>query len=206
MRKYLAEGIGTFALVFFGTGAIVVNQEINGIITNLGIAIIFGLIVMVMIYSLGDISGAHLNPGVTIGFCFSGKFPLKEVLPYVVSELSGAIFASIVLKLLFPDNTVLGCTIPSGNVIQSFIVEFLLSFFLMFVILNVAHGSKEKGMFAGIAIGATVLIEAIFAGPISGASMNPARSMGPAIITFHFQYLWIYILAPVLGVLIAVRI
>ena len=206
MRKYLAEAIGTFALVFCGTGAIIINQETNGIISNSGIAITFGLIVMVMIYALGDISGAHFNPSVTFGFALLGKFPINQIIQYIASQLAGAIFASLLLKLLFPANILLGSTTPSGTIYQSFILEMILSFFLMIVILSVSHGSKEQGMFAGIAIGATVLLEAMFAGPISGASMNPARSIAPAIVTGHYQHLWIYILAPVIGVIIAVSV
>lgn len=204
MKKYLSESIGTFALVFCGTGAIIINQETNGTISHVGIAFTFGLIVMAMIYALGDISGAHLNPAVSIAFTLSGRFPVKRLFPYIVSQLAGALLASLVLRYLFPENELLGITLPSGTASQSFILEFILSFFLMLVIINVATGSKEQGMFAGLAIGSTVLLEAMFAGPICGASMNPARSLGPAIISGHLEYLWIYLSAPIAGAALAI--
>jgi aquaporin Z len=188
-RKYFAEILGTFAMVFCGTGAIIINQQTNGAITHVGVAITFGLIVMAMIYALGNISGAHLNPAVTIAFTLAKKFKLKQVLPYIISQLVGAFLASLVLKYLFPTNEFLGATIPSGTAFQSFILEFILTFLLMLVIINVATGSKEQGMFAGLAIGSTVLLEAMFAGPICGASMNPARSLAPAIISGHIEHL-----------------
>lgn len=204
MNKYIAELLGTFALVFCGTGAIVINQQSGGAVTHVGIAITFGFIVMAMIYSLGDISGAHMNPAVTIAFTIAGRFQLKQVLPYIISQLLGAILASFLLKYLFPANETLGATLPAGTDLQSFILEFILTFFLMFVIINVATGSKEQGMFAGLAIGSTVLLEAMFAGPISGASMNPARSIAPALASGHLEHLWIYIAAPVSGAIAAI--
>lgn len=206
MSKYIAELIGTFALVFCGTGAIVINEQSNGAVTHVGIAITFGLIVMAMIYALGDISGAHMNPAVTIAFAIVKRFPLKQVLPYIISQLTGAFLASITLKFLFPENDTLGATLPAGTVMQSFILELILAFFLMLVIINVATGSKEQGMFAGLAIGSTVLLEAMFAGPISGASMNPARSITPAIVSGHTEHLWIYIVAPIAGAAFAIPI
>jgi aquaporin NIP len=199
MKKYIAELLGTYALVFAGTGAIIINQQTNGAITHVGIAITFGLIVMSMIYTFGDISGAHLNPAVTIAFTVAKRFPLTQLFPYLLSQVSGAVLASLTLKLLFPGNTLLGSTLPAGSDMQSFILEFLLTFFLMLVIINVATGSKEQGMFAGLAIGSMVALEAMFAGPICGASMNPARSLGPAIVSGHFESIWLYLLAPVLG-------
>lgn len=204
MRKYVAEFLGTFALLFCGTGAIVINQESAGAISHVGIAITFGLIVMAMIYTLGDISGAHLNPAVTIAFTLAGRFPLKNVLPYVVSQLAGAFLASGLLRYLFPANDTLGATLPSGAPVQSLIFEFILTYFLMLVIIHVATGSKEQGMFAGLAIGSTVLLEAMFAGPICGASMNPCRSISPAIISGHTEHLWLYVVAPILGAALAV--
>ncbi|RTL57227.1 MAG: MIP family channel protein [Sphingobacteriales bacterium] len=204
MRKYLAEFIGTFTLVFCGTGAVVINEVSNGQVTHAGIAITFGLVVMAMIYAVGDVSGAHLNPAVTIAFAVNKNFEWKKTIPYLTSQLSGAIAASTALKLLFPANSLLGATIPGGSAIQSFILEVLLTFFLMFVILQVATGSKEQGMFAGLAIGSVVLLEAMFAGPVSGASMNPARSLAPAIVSGHFNDIWVYLTAPFIGALIAV--
>lgn len=204
MKRYLAEILGTFALVFCGTGAIIINQQTNGAITHVGVAITFGLIVMAMIYALGNISGAHLNPAVTIAFALAKKFEVKQVAPYIISQLLGAILASLVLKYLFPTNEFLGATIPSGTALQSFILEFILTFFLMLVIINVATGSKEQRMFAGLVIGSTVLLEAMFAGPICGASMNPARSLAPAIVSGHTEHLWVYISATILGAALAI--
>ncbi|MDQ3194218.1 MAG: MIP family channel protein [Bacteroidota bacterium] len=199
MRKYLAEFIGTFALVFCGTGAIIINEQTDGAIGHAGIAITFGLIVLVMIYTFGDTSGAHFNPAVTIGFSIADLFNRKEILPYIMSQISGALLASGILKLLFPDNQNLGSTLPAGGILQAFVFEIILTYFLMLVILNVSQGSKEIGVLAGIAIGSTVLLEAMFAGPVSGASMNPARSLGPAIISGNIQTIWIYMIAPVIG-------
>lgn len=204
MNKWLAEFLGTFALVFCGTGAIVINQESGGTVTHVGIAITFGFIVMAMIYALGHISGAHLNPAVTIAFTIAGRFGIKGVLPYVVSQLAGAFLASFTLHYLFPGNETLGATLPAGSEMQSAILEFILTFFLMLVIIHVATGSKEQGMFAGLAIGSTVLLEAMFAGPICGASMNPARSISPAVVSGHIEHLWIYIAAPILGAAFAI--
>lgn len=206
MNKYIAEFIGTFGLVFCGTGAIIINEQTNGIVTHIGIAITFGLIVMAMIYALGNVSGAHINPAVTIAFTIAKKFRVNEVLPYISSQVAGAFLASLILRYLFPMNNTLGTTLPSGTVLQSFILEFILTFFLMLVIINVATGSKEQGMFAGIAIGSTVLLEAMFAGPISGASMNPARSLAPAIVSGHTEHLWIYLTATILGAALAIPV
>ena len=206
MKKYIAEIIGTFALVFCGTGAIIINEQTQGTISHVGVAMTFGLIVMAMIYSLGNISGAHLNPAVSIAFTLAKKFPAKELAPYIVSQIAGALAASFVLKYLFPSNSTLGATLPSGTASQSFILECILTFILMLVIMNVATGSKEKGLFAGIAIGATVMQEAMFAGPICGASMNPVRSLAPALVSGHTQHLWIYLTATTLGAALAVPI
>ena len=204
MRKYFAEMIGTFALVFCGTGAIVINEQSGGTVTHIGIAITFGLVVATMIYSVGDISGAHLNPAVTIAFWISRSFPGREILPYIVSQATGAFSASLTLHSLFPADEFLGSTLPSGSAMQSFVLELILSFILMFVILRVANGSKEQGMFAGLAIGSVVLLEAMFAGPVSGASMNPVRSIAPAVVAGHTEHLWVYVLAPIVGAGIAV--
>ena len=206
MKKYLAEFLGTYALVFAGTGAIIIDQETHGSITHAGVAITFGLIVMSMIYALGDISGAHLNPAVSIAFAAAKKFPLKELIPFVISQLSGAVSASFTLKYLFPANQFLGATIPAGSDLQSFILEFILTFFLMLVIINVAKGSKEQGLFAGLAIGSIVALEAMFAGPICGASMNPARSLAPALVSGHTEHLWIYLSATIFGAVAAIPV
>lgn len=191
-------------MVFAGTGAIVINQHSGGVIGHAGIAMVFGLIVLAMIYTFGDISGAHLNPAVTLGFAAAGRFPRKEVPIYITAQLAGAFAASFILKILFPENLTLGATLPTGSVSQSFILEVILTTILMLVILSVSTGSKEKGITAGIAIGAVVALEAMFAGPVSGASMNPARSLAPAIVSGHFQHLWLYLVATILGALIAV--
>lgn len=205
-RKYIAEFIGTFAVIFCGTGAIIINQQSNGAISHVGIAITFGLIVMAMIYALGPLSGAHLNPAVSIAFVIAGKFKLNQLLPYIISQVAGGLAASVILKFLFPQNDLLGSTIPAGSDSQSFVLEFILTFFLMLVIINVAIGSKEQGMFAGLAIGSTVLLEAMFAGPICGASMNPARSIAPAIVSNHLEHLWIYIVAPIAGASLSIPV
>lgn len=199
MRKYVAEIIGTFAMMFCGTGAIIIDQQSNGAISHLGISITFGLIVMAVIYALGNISGAHLNPAVSIAFTLAGKLEVKQLTPYILSQIIGAFLASFLLRYLFPENEFLGATIPSGTVLQSFILEFVITFILMLVIINVATGGKEKGIFAGLVIGLTVLLMALFAGPICGASMNPARSIAPAIVSGHMENLWIYLVAPILG-------
>ncbi len=204
MKRYAAETIGTFALVFAGTGAIVVNQASGGAITHVGVALTFGLVVLAMIYTLGAISGAHLNPAVTLGFCTAGRMPWSEALPYLASQCLGAFAASGLLRVLFPKDATLGATLPAGALMQSFILEVVLTAILMFVILNVSTGAKEKGITAGITVGAVIALEALFAGPICGASMNPARSLAPAVFSGHLEHLWIYLFAPALGALLAV--
>lgn len=206
MKKYTAEFIGTFALVFCGTGAITIDEVTKGAVTHVGIAITFGLIVMAMIYAMGEKSGAHLNPAVTLAFFINGNFPGKDVLYYILSQLAGALFASLFLKFLFPGSVTLGTCFPSGSALQSFVLEFILTFLLMLVIVNVATGSKEQGLFAGVAIGSVILLEAMFAGPISGASMNPARSLAPALVSGNLNGLWIYLTAPPLGAAAAIGI
>ena len=204
IKKFMAEVIGTFALVFAGTGAIVINDVSGGSITHVGIALTFGLVVLAMIYTVGDISGAHLNPAVTSAFWLSGRFPAGLVIPYIASQCLGAFAASGVLRFLFPTHGTLGSTLPAGSEMQSFVLEFILTFLLMFVILNVSTGAKEKGITAGIAVGAVIGLEAMFAGPICGASMNPARSLAPAVVSGHLEHLWIYLAAPVLGACFAI--
>ena len=191
-------------MVFAGTGAIVINDVSGGAVTHVGIALTFGLVIMAMIYTVGDISGAHFNPAVTSAFWLSGRFAGKQVLPYVLSQGAGAIAASGVLHFLFPTQTTLGATLPAGSDMQSFVLELILTFLLMFTILNVSTGAKEKGVTAGITIGAVIGLEAMFAGPICGASMNPARSLAPAVVSGHLEHLWIYLAAPVMGAWLAV--
>ena len=206
MKPLIAEAFGTFALVFVGTGAIVINDVTAGGVTHVGIALSFGLIVMTMIYAVGDVSGAHLNPAVTIGFCLARRFPLVSVPPYILAQLIGAFAASAVLRILFANHASLGATFPVGSQTQSFVLEIILTLMLMFVILNVSTGPKELGIMAGIAIGGVIGLEALFAGPICGASMNPARSLAPAILSGNLSSLWIYLVAPPLGASLAVPI
>jgi aquaporin Z len=204
LKPLLAEFIGTFALVFAGTGSIVINDVSGGSITHVGIALTFGLVVLAMIYAVGDISGAHLNPAVTTGFWLSGRFPISQAMLFIPAQCLGAFAATGILRVLFPAHPTLGATLPSGAAMQSFILELILTFLLMFVILNVSTGAKEKGITAGIAVGAVIGLEAMFAGPICGASMNPARSLAPAVVSGHLESLWIYLTAPFTGVAIAV--
>ncbi|HEX4343299.1 MAG TPA: aquaporin, partial [Verrucomicrobiae bacterium] len=199
MRQSAAEFFGTFALVFAGTGALIINEASGGTVSHIGVALTFGLVVLAMIYAVGDISGAHLNPAVTIAFWVARRLPGKTVMRYLPAQFLGAIFASLLLKFLFPTNANLGATHPAGSFMQSFVLETVLTFFLVFVILNVSTGAKEKGITAGIAIGAIIALEAAFAGPISGASMNPARSLAPALVSLQLNDVWIYLTAPVLG-------
>jgi aquaporin Z len=173
MKKLAAELLGTFALVFAGTGAIVINDVAGGSVTHVGVALTFGLIVLAIVYAVGDVSGAHLNPAVTLGFFAALRLPARSVLPYVGSQLAGALLASHCLRLLFPGNATLGATLPRGDDAQAFMLEFILTCLLMFVILSVSTGAKEKGITAGIAVGSVV-------GPISGASMNPACRANPS--------------------------
>lgn len=199
MKKFVAEALGTFGLVFAGTGAIVINEASNGAITHAGIALTFGLVVLAMIYTIGDISGAHLNPAVTLGFWAARRLPGRDVGPYIISQVIGALIATGLLRLLFPQNKLLGATLPAGSELQSFVLEAVLTFLLMLTILNVSTGAKEKGITAGIAVGAVIGLEAMFAGPICGASMNPARSLAPALVSGHLEHLWLYLIAPPLG-------
>jgi aquaporin NIP len=204
VKKLAAEFIGTFSLVFAGTGAIVVNETSNGAVTHVGVALTFGLVVLAMIYTVGDISGAHLNPAVSLGFFAARRFQLREVIPYIVSQCAGAFAASGILRLLFPRDATLGATLPAGSATQSFVLELILTAILMFVILGVSTGAAEKGITAGIAVGSVIGLEAMFAGPICGASMNPARSLAPAVVSQHLSSLWIYLVAPTIGALLAV--
>jgi aquaporin Z len=202
-NRYLAEGIGTFALVFAGCGAIVVNDLFGGVLGHAGVSLVFGLVVMAVIYAVGNISGAHINPAVTLGFMFAGRLEKSQVPAYIASQLAGAVLAAATLWLLFPGHETLGATLPASDQWRVFVLEVLLSFFLMFVILNVSSGHKEVGIMAGVAIGGTVALEAMFAGPVSGASMNPARSLAPALLSGQFEGAWIYLVAPVVGMFLA---
>ena len=206
MRNYISEIIGTFFLIFAGCGAMVVNTYSGGALGHVGVAMTWGLIVMVIIYAIGDISGAHLNPAVTIAFWIAKRFKGKEVLPYIIAQSIGAYLASIALRVMFPEDETLGASLPSSAWEQSFIMELILTFLLMYVILNVSSGAKEKGIMAGAAIGATVGLEAMFAGPVCGASMNPIRSIAPAFVSGHTEHLWVYVVSTILGAILAVFI
>ncbi len=204
MNKLLSELLGTFTLVFAGTGAIVINDVSGGVIGHAGIALTFGLVVMAMIYTFGEVSGAHLNPAVTLGFAVAGRFEWKNVPGYVLAQIIGAVAASGVVHWLFPAHEKLGATLPAGSAMQSVVLELILTAILMLVILRISTGAKEKGITAGIAIGGVIALEAMFAGPICGASMNPVRSLAPALVSGHLEHLWIYLAAPTLGALLAV--
>jgi len=208
-KKLFAELIGTFILVFAGTGAIMIN-DIVGAIGHVGIALTFGFVIVALIYSFAHISGAHFNPAVTIAFWSMGEFERNNVIPYIVAQILGGIIASIFLYLLLSENFVnmsdvsyLGATIPGGSVMQTFIFELILTFILMIVICSSAVHGKATKDFAGLAIGLTIGLESMFAGPITGASMNPARSIAPALISGNLEHLWIYIVATILGAILA---
>lgn len=202
MKKYIAEIIGTFALIFCGTGSAIINEVTGGVVGQVGIGITFGLIVMTMIFTFGSTSGAHLNPAVSIGFSALKKLNRTDLLGYIAAQLLGAFLASYTLAFLFPSSTNLGATLPSGSQSQSFILEVILTFFLMLVILFVSQ-NKENSKFTPLAVGAMVGLEATFAGPICGASMNPARSIAPAMVSGNINSLWIYIVATIIGALLA---
>lgn len=206
MKKYYAEIIGTFSMIFCGCGAMTINEITNGSISHVGVAACWGLIVMAMIYAFGEISGAHFNPAVTIGFAVANKFSWKEVPKYIFAQAIGAFLACFILWFLFPESNTLGSTIPADGFApyKAFVLELLLTFFLMVVIINVSTGSKEIGTMAGIAVGGIILLEAMFAGPMTKASMNPIRSLAPALVSGNIQHLWLYLTAPFIGSILAV--
>lgn len=198
---YAAEGLGTFALVFSGCGAIMIDTLSHGVITHVGVGLVFGLIITVMIYTFGHISGAHFNPAVTLAFVVARHFPVRRLIGYWTAQLLGASLAAGCLRVLFGNVASLGATVPTGQggAWQSLGLESLLSFFLMIVIMAMATDTRAVGQAAALAIGATVGLEALFAGPISGASMNPARSLGPALMSWTWTAQWIYIVGPMIG-------
>lgn len=202
-NRFMAEAIGTFALIFAGCGAIVVDQTFDNALGHVGVSLVFGLVVMAMIYSVGNISGAHINPAVTLAFLAAGRQERRDVIPYISGQIMGAVLAAGMLRLFFPGHATLGATLPSVDPIRAFLMELLLSFLLMFVILNVSTGSMEKGIMAGVAVGGTVAFEALIGGPMTGASMNPVRSLGPALVSGQLDSLWIYLVAPTVGMLLA---
>ncbi len=204
--RLLAEAIGTYCLVFAGTGAIIVDQVTGGKVTGLGISLVFGLVVLAMIYAVGHISGAHLNPAVTLGFYAAGRHPACDILAYIAAQLVGAVAASACLFILFRGQAnSLGVTLPAGPDVQSFFLEAVLSFMLMFTIMGVAKCDRAEGAMAGIAIGGVIALAAVFGGPISGASMNPARSIAPAVVSGNLAHLWIYCTAPIGGAVLGAR-
>ncbi|MEO8393211.1 MAG: MIP family channel protein [Chloroflexota bacterium] len=198
MRRVGAELIGTYALVTAGCGAIMVNSQTHEL-GHVGIALTFGLIILVMIAALGHISGAHFNPAVTIAFALTRHFPAREVFWYVGGQLFGGVLGALTLRLLIGDIAQLGTTLPTGTALQSFGLEILLTAILMFVIIAVATDSRTLGAPAALAIGFTVALDALWGGPISGASMNPARSFGPALIAGVWTDQWVYWIAPIIG-------
>lgn len=204
MKKYLSEFIATYALVFCGTGAIMVDDLTGGALSHVGVAMAFGLIIMVMVYVFGDVSGAHINPAVTIAFWFSGRFEGRQVMRYIFFQLAGAMTASLTLLLLFPVHAHLGVTLPAGSILQSFFLEVFLTFVLMLVIITVSSRARDVGILAAMAIGSVVLLASLMGGPISGASMNPARSLAPALVSGQLDLLYIYLIAPVVGASLAI--
>ena len=202
-KKLIAEFTGTFFMILFGCGSIIVNQ-LTGAISHLGVAIVWGIVVAVMISATGHISMAHFNPAVTIAFAATGHFPKKEVLPYIISQIIGALLACAALFIIFEQPETYGASQPSGSLIQSFVLELFLTASLMFVIIAVATDQTAPGPIAPIMIGATVALNALWAGPISGASMNPARSIAPAIVSGDLKNLWIYLVAPIIGSTLAI--
>ena len=202
LRALVAEAIGTFALVFAGCGAIMVNAKTSQL-GHVGVAITFGLVIAFGIYSVGHISGAHFNPSVTFAFALSRHFPWSRAATYWGAQLIGAIAAAAVLRGSLGNIANVGATLPSGSQGQSFLWELIMTFFLMFVIMAVATDTRAVGEAAAIAVGGTVLLDAMFGGPISGASMNPARSIGPALVSGNLHALWLYIVAPICGASLA---
>lgn len=201
-RALAAELVGTFTLVFAGCGAIMVDQK-TGQLTHIGVAITFGLVIMAMIYAVGHVSGVHLNPAVTTAFALTRHFPTRLVVPYWLAQFAGAVLAAAMLRGSLGNVAHLGATYPTGSDLQGALWEGVLTFFLMFVIMAVATDSRAVGEAAAIAIGATVGLDAMFGGPITGASMNPARSLGPGIVTGDLHAVWIYLLAPIAGATLA---
>lgn len=203
IRRAVAEGIGVFALVFAGCGAIIAEAEHPGSLGAVGIALVFGLIVMAMVYATGHLSGAHLNPAVTVAFALTRHFPRAEALAYLAAQLAGALLAAGLLAAIWPSTpAALGATLPTIGIGSAFAYEAVLTALLMFVIMAVATDTRAVGAGAAIAIGGTVGLDALFGGPITGASMNPARSIGPALLAGELQDLWVYIVAPPAGAII----
>lgn len=200
VRLFTAEGLGTFVLVFAGTGAIVANDVRGGAITHVGIALTWGLVVVALAYA---VLGAHLNPAVTLGLWAVGRTPTGQLPPRVAGQVAGAFAASGLLALLYPDHPTLGATLPYGPWWHAFVLETLLTAVMVYAVLSVLAADAAVQPLAGVVFGAVIGLEALFAGPISGASMNPARSLAPAVVSGKVEYLWVYLAAPALGALIA---
>lgn len=199
-RRAAAEGLGVFALVFAGCGAIVAEAEHPGSLGTVGIALVFGLVVMAMVYATGHLSGAHLNPAVTLAFALTRHFPLGEAAAYLAAQVVGALAAAALLAAVWPSEpAALGATLPTVGAGSAFAYEVVLTAFLMFVIMAVATDARAVGAAAAIAIGGTVGLDALFGGPVTGASMNPARSLGPALLSGELRFLWLYLIAPPVG-------
>jgi aquaporin NIP len=199
-RRAAAEGLAAFALVFAGCGAIVANAQYGQALGSVGVSLAFGLVIMVMIYATGHLSGAHINPAVTVAFTLSRHFPARDAAGYIAAQLGGAAVGALLLLAVWPDQPAeLGATVPSVDIGSAFVYELVLTAFLMFVIMAVATDTRAVGAAAAIAIGGTVGLDALFGGPVTGASMNPARSFGPALAAGEWTDFWLYILAPVLG-------
>jgi aquaporin NIP len=198
MRAAVAETIGTFALVFAGAGAIMVDAKTHAL-GHVGVAITFGLVIMAMIYAVGHVSGAHFNAAVTLAFALTRHFPWPRAVVYWCAQFIGAVSAALLLRASLGNIAHVGATLPSGSQAQSFFFEFVMTAFLMFVVLAVATDARAVGEAAAIAIGGTIGLDAMFGGPISGASMNPMRSLGPALVSGDLHALWLYIVAPILG-------
>jgi aquaporin NIP len=199
-RRALAEGLAAFALVFAGCGAVIANAVHPGALGGIGVSATFGLIIMAMIYATGHLSGAHINPAVTIAFTLTRHFPLRDAVAYVGAQLAGATAGAFVLLAAWSDKPAqLGATVPSVGAPTALLYEAILTAFLMFVIIAVATDTRAVGAAAALAIGGTVGLDALFGGPITGASMNPARSFGPAIVSGELHDLWLYLVGPVAG-------
>lgn len=203
LRKSIAEAIGTFAILFFGCGSIRMAEQFPGSLPLFCIPFIFGLAVMVMIYAVGHLSGAHFNPAVTLAFAVARHFPNREVLPYWIAQFLGAIGGIALLSFLLPSSPMLGMTLPHVPLFQALIWEMILTFFLMFIIVSVATDTRAVGMMAGLAIGATVTLGAFIGGPVTGGSMNPARSFAPTLFAGRWDHFWIYLVGPSLGAILA---
>lgn len=203
-RRLFAELFGTFVLVFAGTGAIVFDSVNPGKIGHVGVALTFGLVVLAMVYAVGSVSGAHLNPAVTVGLWAARRVPGRQVAPFVAAQLAGAFAASGLLFAMYPDHATLGATLPHGPPWHSFVLEVWLTAVLVFVVLAVSIAEPSVRVLGGVVVGAVIALEALFAGPISGASMNPARSLAPALVSARVEHLWVYLVAPLVGAALAV--